>query len=125
MLSLVYETRAQWSGNNPDTLGWQPAESRLNPLGGQYVARISATTAIEAGAKIIRGFDTTASKGAGIRVYEYAGENVIKQCRSQLEALFWLCADAPAVHVVERHAGLRMPNLVEDVDVVHFASSNA
>jgi hypothetical protein len=94
---VFYETRAQWIANNPDALGWQPAENRLDPLGGQYVARISATTAIEAGAKIIRGFDTTANKGAGIRVYEYAGESVIMQCRNQLEALFWLCADASAV----------------------------
>ena len=94
---VFYETREQWSANNPDTLGWQSAENRRNPLGGQYVARISATTATEEGAKIIRGFNTTAAKGAGIRVYEYADEREIKWCRNQLEALFWLCADAPAV----------------------------
>ena len=89
---VFYETRAQWSANNPDTLGWQPAESRRNPLGGQYVARIPATTATEEGAKIIRGFNTTTTKGAGIRVYEYADERETKRCRNQLEALFWLCA---------------------------------
>jgi hypothetical protein len=94
---VFYETRSQWTANNPETLRWQPAESRLNPLRGQYVARISATTAIDTGGKIIRGFETTTNKGAGIRVYEYAGEAAIGQCRNQLEALFWLCEDSEAV----------------------------
>ena len=94
---IFYETRTQWNTNNPDTLGWQPAVNRQNPLGGQYVARISATTATEEGAKIVRGFNTTAQKGAGIRVYEYANQREIKRCRDQLEAIFWLCPNATAI----------------------------
>ena len=94
---VFYETRTQWIADNPETLGWAAAESRLNPLGGQYVARISGTTATDNGGKIIRGFATTANKGAGIRVYEYASVTDIADCRLQLEALFWLCDDSCAV----------------------------
>ena len=97
---VFYETRTQWTANHPDTLGWQPAQSRLSPLGGQYVARIPATTASDdAGSKISSGFNTTASKGAGIRVYEYASGTAIKECRLQLEALFWICHDSETVVV--------------------------
>lgn len=96
---VFYETRGQWIANNPAALGWVPAESRLSPLRGQYVARISATTATDNGGKIIEGFSTTANKGAGIRVYEYAGEREISECRYQLEALFWLCADSHQVSI--------------------------
>lgn len=32
-------------------------------------------------------------KGAGIRVYEYADEATIKECKIQLEFLFWSCKD--------------------------------
>jgi hypothetical protein len=49
--------------------------------------------------KIIRGFDATKKKGAGIRVYEYASATTITRCRLQLEALFWLCSDSEAVAV--------------------------
>lgn len=96
---VFYQTRPEWLANNPETLGWTAAQARRNPLGGQYVARVSATTAVDNGGKIIRGFDTTNSKGAGIRLYEYASAEVILQCRSQLEALFWLCSDAYVVAV--------------------------
>jgi hypothetical protein len=96
---VFYETRTQWLAHDPAALGWIPAESRLAPLGGQYVARISATTAADNGAKIIHGFSTTANKGAGIRVYEYAPDYEIAQCRYQLEALFWLCVDSHVVAV--------------------------
>jgi hypothetical protein len=94
---VFYETREQWNANNPDTLGWQAGQSRIAPLGGQYVARIPATTATDNGGKIIRGFSTTSNKGAGIRVYEYASSAAILQCRFQLEALVWLCSDSEAV----------------------------
>jgi hypothetical protein len=90
---VFYETREQWLANDPAKLKWVSASSRLAPLKGQYVARISATTAQD-GQRIVRGFDTTANKGAGIRVYEYASMKTIKLCRAQLEALFWLCDDA-------------------------------
>ncbi len=94
---VFYETRSQWLAHPPAELGWQPAKSRLPPLLGQFVARISATTAIERGAKLIQGFATTANKGAGIRVYEYASDESIEACRVQLEALFWLCNDSAEV----------------------------
>jgi hypothetical protein len=90
---VFYETRIAWNAFNPDALKWKPATSRIAPLKGKYVARIPGTTALDGGEKIIRGFNSTGSKGAGIRVYEYATSATIKDCRLQLEALFWLCLD--------------------------------
>lgn len=75
---LFYETRAQWNSYNPDGMGWNAASSRTAPLGGQYVARVPATTASVDGSKINRGFTETNMKGAGIRLYEYATEAVSK-----------------------------------------------
>ncbi len=94
---VFYETREQWEKHNPEKLKWQLAKKRTAPLGGKYVARIPATTATDSGEKIVRGFTTTSSKGAGIRVFEYASAKTNKQCRDQLEALFWLCHNAEAV----------------------------
>jgi len=96
---VFFETREQWNANNPDDLKWKAAKRRTKPLGGQYVARIPATTAMENAGRIVRGFDATSSKGAGIRVYEYASSGTIKECRWQLEALFWLCSDSEKVAV--------------------------
>lgn len=96
---VFYETRERWNANNPDVLKWKAAKRRTSPLGGQYVARIPATTATEYGGKIIRGFDATSMKGAGIRVYEYASTATTTKCRLQLEALFWLCDDSGNVAV--------------------------
>lgn len=96
---VFYQTRAEWNANNPDNLGWTAANSRRSPLGGQYVARISATTATDNGEKILRGFTTTQGKGAGIRLFEYASNKIIKECRLQLEALFWMCRDARDVAI--------------------------
>ncbi|KWF00113.1 restriction endonuclease [Burkholderia ubonensis] len=96
---VFYETREQWNTWNPESRGWDPADSRLSPLGGQYVARIPATTAAENGGKINRGFTATALKGAGIRVYEYASSAAIIECRLQLEAFVWMCHDSEAVAV--------------------------
>lgn len=93
---VFYETRLQWNRHNPDAVGWTPANRRTDPLGGQYVARVPATTAIENGGKINRGFTNTSMKGAGIRLYEYATSDVVKQCRTQLEAIYWLCFDSIA-----------------------------
>src|SRR5690606_37636802 len=76
---------------------WTEATSRLAPLGGQYVARIPATTSSADGAKINRGFNTTRNKGAGIRVYEYSNARTIHECRYQLEAIFWLCHDSESI----------------------------
>jgi hypothetical protein len=90
---IFYETREQWS-QHPPKKEWQPAKNRTDPLGGKYVARVPATTASRGSEKIVRGFTTTSSKGAGIRVFEYAGTTTIRKCRDQLEALFWHCIDA-------------------------------
>lgn len=94
---VFYETRDQWNSNNPINLNWKAAQNRVNPLDGEYVARISATTATENGEKIIYGFNTTKRKGAGIRVYEYASTENIKKCRIQLEVLVWFCFDSEVV----------------------------
>jgi hypothetical protein len=96
---VFYETRAQWAANNPEAMNWTAASSRTNPLGGQYVARIAATTAAANGARINRGFTATAMKGAGIRVFEYACADAIEKCRLQLELLFWCCQDSAEVAV--------------------------
>ena len=89
---VFYETRDEWSKWKP-AKNWHPAQERKNPLRGQYVARIPATTS-EEGKKINEGYTTTSSKGAGIRLYEFAPTEVIKDCKDQLEAEFWLCHDA-------------------------------
>jgi hypothetical protein len=101
---VFYETREQWEAHNPQRAGWQPARNRTNPLGGEYIARIPATTATHHGGRIIQGFDVTSNKGAGIRVYEYANSATIENCRLQLEALFWLCADSDKVAVFNEMA---------------------
>lgn len=96
---VFYETRTQWLAHPPTAPQWKPAQCRVPPLGGNYVARIPATTAKSGGERIVRGFDTTAIKGAGIRLYEYADAQTTTDCRDQLEALFWLCGDASSVAV--------------------------
>ena len=88
---VFYETREQWN-NYPPLPDWTEATSRKAPLGGQYVARIPNTTS-ENDTKIILGFCSSKQKGAGIRVYEYADTVTIRQCRLQLEYLFWRCKD--------------------------------
>lgn len=88
---VFYETRLQWNAHNPEKMGWSPATSRQAPLGGQYISRIPATTAIADGEKINRGFTATSMKGAGIRLYEYADTKTVKDCRIQLEAEYWHC----------------------------------
>lgn len=96
---VFYETREQWEKNNPDALGWRVATKRTAPLGGYYAARVPANTGKDtAKAKsIIVGFHETKPKGAGIRVFEYASKDTMRQCRLQLEALFWLCGDSEKV----------------------------
>lgn len=90
-LLVFYETREQWFFY-PPLDGWKPANSRVAPLGGQYVARVPATTS-ENEKKIVLGYNDTKMKGAGIRVYEYADSMTIYECRLQLEYLFWSCYD--------------------------------
>ncbi|MDR2741729.1 MAG: BstXI family restriction endonuclease [Treponema sp.] len=94
---LFYETREQWNAYNPFERGMTPANSRKAPLGGEFVARIPATTAAENGGKITYGFTETKSKGAGIRAYEYAPSGIMAQTRLQLEAVYWYCKDALSI----------------------------
>lgn len=112
---VFYETRSQWNAHNPDDLQWASAQSRLDPLGGEYVARIPATTASVNGSRVSRGFTTSKNKGAGIRVYEYAGEKSIDDCRFQLEALFWLCYDA---ETVAAHNGMTPEGATERKSII-------
>jgi hypothetical protein len=91
---LFYETREQWNTYNPLKKNLQPAKNRKSPLDGEFVARISATTALENGSKISYGFNETKNKGAGIRDYEYAPSEIIVKARIQLEAVFWHCKDS-------------------------------
>jgi len=113
---VFYETREHWETNNPERLKWKPAKNRVNPLGGNYLARIPATTATENGGRIIRGFDLTTNKGAGIRVYEYASSITTGLCRLQLEALFWLCSDSEKIAVsngmTAENAGVRKASIL-------------
>lgn len=91
---VFYETRQDWEKYNPDKMGWLPAQKRTTPLGGNYVVRAPATTAMNGGENIIRGFTTTAGKGAGIRLYEYASSTTIQKSRLQLESIYWMCFDS-------------------------------
>ncbi|HAW6249021.1 TPA: BstXI family restriction endonuclease [Legionella pneumophila] len=90
---VFYQKRSDWLLYPPHE-HWTPANSRKPPLLGQYVARVSATTAIENGGKISKGYNSTGMKGAGIRLFEYASTDTIKDCRVQLESIFWLCYDS-------------------------------
>lgn len=95
--SLVfYATRADWNKFNPHSEGWSPATSRLYPLSGEYVARVPGTTSSGV-SPILEGFTSSTSRGAGIRVYEYAHGTTISRTKIQLEALFWRCLDAETV----------------------------
>ncbi len=91
---VFYETRKQWTEYDPAGSSWIPAHSRTSPLGGQYVARVPATTSVVGGSKINRGYTETSMKGAGIRLYEYATTETIGECKTQLEAIYWLCKDS-------------------------------
>lgn len=94
-LLVLYETRNQWN-DYPIPKKWVPAQSRESPLGGQYIARVPALTSHENGQRIFEGYTSTKTKGAGIRVYEYAGSNTLNECELQLRFLFWHCHDIDA-----------------------------
>ena len=85
---VFYETREQWDKYNPENIKWQPAQNRTAPLDGNYVARVPATTSVDGGEKILHGFTTTASKGAGIRVFEYASKKQTNNAESSLKRYF-------------------------------------
>ncbi|WP_368570581.1 BstXI family restriction endonuclease [Acinetobacter baumannii] len=93
--SLVFYTqRNQYIKYPPELMGLRTTEptSRCgDDLGGDFVARISATTSE---GKIQSGYNTTNLKGAGIRLFEYSDNDNIKICRIQLESIYWMCADS-------------------------------
>lgn len=93
---VFYETRTDWEKYLPDNYGWKFANNRIPPLGGQYVARVPANTSLDnvRSQKVNLGYSTQSPKGAGIRLYEYASNQTIKECRLQLEAEYWLCKDS-------------------------------
>lgn len=93
---IFYETRADWNEYDPENFDWTPAMNRTSPLGGQFVARVPATTANDQkrAKKINLGYTTKSCKGAGIRLYEYASKQTINDCKLQLEAEYWLCKDS-------------------------------
>lgn len=98
---LVFRRRSDWVSHRPPAgrlangKRFDVATSRTNPLGGVYFARVAATVSDE-GFHVIEGFNTTALRGAGIRVYEYASKMTIESARIQLEVLLWHCRDADA-----------------------------
>lgn len=96
---IFYETRNDWDSHSPEILKWKAANCRQAPLGGEYAARVPATTANDAekAKKINLGYASQSPKGAGIRLYEYANQATIAACRQQLEAEYWLCYDAVEV----------------------------
>lgn len=103
---LLFQQRAEWTqfapargGILPNGRSFVPATSRIAPLGGTYIARIHSTTATTEGGAIVEGFNQTDSRGAGIRVYEYASTQTLADTRLQLEALIWLCHNALEVMV--------------------------
>ena len=100
---LIYRRRSDWETYHPgDVLpngrSFQVATSRRDPLGGTYFARVASTVG-KRRQKVILGFNTTASRGAGIKVFEYAPAQVKSDGKLQLEALMWLCYDSAHVMV--------------------------
>lgn len=96
---LLFLRRSDWvrwgSGQSrpPNGQSLDVATSRRAPLGGTYFARVHATVS-EEGAELVAGFNTTAIRGAGIRVYEYASRATIAAAKLQLECLMWRCYDS-------------------------------
>jgi hypothetical protein len=90
---IYYEKRTDWETYNPAQFEFSIATSRLNPLNGHYVSRVPNLTSARS-EKINHGFTSNSSKGAGIRFYEYASDEQINLCRTQLTALVWLCFDS-------------------------------
>lgn len=103
---LLFQQRSAWNEHAPrrgsllpNGHPFAPATSRTAPLGGTYIARIHSTTAAANGGAIVEGFNQTDSRGAGIRVYEYASSQALIDTRLQLEGLIWLCHDSVDVMV--------------------------
>ncbi len=95
---LLFRKRSDWNEYTrthvlPNGMRFSEGTSRTDPLGGIYMARVHATVSDD-GAEITHGYNNSQLRGAGIRVYEYASAETIKQTRWQLEALFWMCHDS-------------------------------
>lgn len=96
---LLFRRRHEWQrvGDVPTLPDGRPlavATRRTAPLNGQYFARVHGTVAANGGGPVVRGYDHTSLRGAGIRVYEYASTATIAAAKLQLEALIWMCHDA-------------------------------
>nr|WP_011116952.1 BstXI family restriction endonuclease [Enterobacter sp. RFL1396]AAO16094.1 restriction endonuclease [Enterobacter sp. RFL1396] len=92
---VFYSQRYQYVNYNPNAFGLRSTQpmARTGDLGGDYVSRVSGTTSESMG-KISFGYNITASKGAGIRIFEYADKETIEKARIQLEAIYWMCHDS-------------------------------
>ncbi|XZN98393.1 MAG: BstXI family restriction endonuclease [Microcoleus sp.] len=89
-LLVFYETRLQWNSYPPSQYGWNPANSRISPLGGQYLARVPDTTSSKDSLERHGYIDSdTGGQGAGIRIYEYASQTEIEATKYQLSFLVW------------------------------------
>jgi hypothetical protein len=117
---LLYETRSQWNTFNPYKKKLTVAEQRATPINGHFVARIT-NSASKSEEKIILGFNTSSSKGAGIRVEEYASLLTIKACHLQLEYLFWLCYDSKEVAL---DAGMTESEIENRMTAISVACTN-
>ena len=131
---LLFRRRGDWTkyapanGKLSNGMPFQVARSRRDPLGGTYFARVHATVAAAGGGQVVEGFNSTALRGAGIRVYEYASSATISAAKLQLEALIWLCHDADEAM---RAAGMSMQDvrvrkshqlkLAEDEELLDYA----
>jgi BstXI restriction endonuclease len=92
-LLVHYYSRREWDTHPPSRYGWEPATSRVAPLGGQYIARVADTTR-DGDVEIRLGFTSRAEgQGAGIRVFEYASGEQIMRTRLQLAYLAWRSLD--------------------------------
>lgn len=89
---IFYERREDWLQYEQSRVAQTVPISRQPPLGGEFVARIANTTAV-GDRRINEGYTTTGLKGAGIRLYEYADIQTLRDTRLQLEALFWHTVD--------------------------------
>ena len=112
---LFYYSREQWNNFNPIKNGLTFANSRTNPLGGQYVARVPSTTS-DVDTKIQHGFNVSTLKGAGIRVYEYANKDTIDLSQLQLEYIFWQCYDAKDVLLHEGMLDIEVQERQEHIE---------
>lgn len=110
-LLVLYETRYQWENYPPERYGWSPANSRIAPLGGQYVARVPDTIRDDH-LQIRHGYVSkkTGGQGAGIRFYEYASEKDIEATKYQLSFLAWR---TEGIFEMARQEGIENPEEIK------------